>query len=231
MNFFVFKRKDGLEVPSFQIGSIKEKPIIPRATRIMKSISIEGRDGTLTEDTKSYSDIEIEFELINYKENLWETETIGLLDGLGGELHLSWIEGWYKVNEVNVSIKEDITRLFNITISFKCGPFRQLEENKVILTENNSTVLIPGNYETDHITKIYGNGNISLFINDEQIVFKGVNEYITLDTARMYCYKDNNSENKKMIGEYVKFKPGLNTISWIGKVNKVELIYRGRFLN
>ena len=147
------------------------------------------------------------------------------------ELHLSWIEGWYKVNEVNVSIKEDITRLFNITISFKCGPFRQLEDNKVILTENNSTVLIPGNYETDHTTKIYGNGNISLFINDEQIVFKGVNEYITLDTARMYCYKDNNSENKKMIGEYVKFKPGLNTISWIGTVNKVELIYRGRFLN
>ena len=45
------------------------------------------------------------------------------------------------------------------------------------------------------------------------------------------CYKDNNSENKKMIGEYVKFKPGLNTISWIGTVNKVELIYRGRFLN
>lgn len=231
MHFFIFKRKDGLEVPSYQIGSIKEKPSISRATRIMKSISIEGRSGTLTEDTKSYSDIEISFELINYKENLWENETIGLLDGTGGELHLSWIEGWYKVNEVNISIKEDITGLFNISITFKCGPFRQLEESKFEFTENNYNVLIQGNIETDHITKIYGNGDISLFINDEQIVFKGVEGYITLDTARFICYKDNQSTNKKMIGEYIKLKPGVNTISWIGTVTKVEVSYRGRFLN
>ena len=229
MHFFIFKRKDGLEVPSYQIGSIKEKPIIPRATRIMKSISIEGRDGTLTEDTGSYSDIEIPFELINYKENLWENETIGLLDGAGGELHLSWIDGWYKVNEVNISIKEDITGVFNISISFKCGPFRQLEENTFILTENNSTILIAGNYNSDHITKIYGSGDISLLINDEQIVFKNVEEYTILDTARFLCYKDN--QNKKMIGEYIKLVPGTNTISWIGNVTKVEMSYRGRFLN
>ena len=231
MNFFIFKRKDGLEVPSFQIGSIKEKPIIQRATRVMKSISIEGRNGTLTEDTKSYSDIEISFELINYKNNLWENETIGLLDGIGGELHLSWIEGWYKVNEVDISIKEDITGLFNISITFKCGPFRELEENKIEFTKNNSTILIEGNYETDHITKIYGSGDISLFINDEQIVFKGVEEYITLDTARFICYKDNKSTNKKMIGEYIKLKPGINDIRWIGNVTKIEMSYRGRFLN
>ncbi|MDB1924056.1 hypothetical protein PMY56_13655 [Clostridium tertium] len=229
MHFFIFKRKDGLEVPSFQIGSIKEKPIIPRATRIMKSISIEGRNGTLTEDTKSYSDIEISFELINYKVNLWQSETIGLLDGTGGELHLSWIEGWYKVNEVNLSIKEDITGLFNIIITFKCGPFRQLEKSQFTFTQNNSNILIQGNYEADHITKIYGNGDISLFINDEQIIFKNVEEYITLDTARFICYKDN--QNKKMIGEYIKLKPQLNNIRWIGNVTKVEMSYRGRFLN
>ena len=231
MQYFIFKRKDGLEVPSFQIGSIKEKAAIQRATRIMKSISIEGRNGTLTEDTKSYSDIQISFELINYKKNLWENETIGLLDGTGGELKLSWIDGWYKVNSVDISVKEDITGLFNISITFKCGPFRSLEEGKFTFTENNSTILIPGNIETDHITKIYGNGDINLFINDEQIVFKEVEEYITLDTARFICYKDNTSQNKKMIGEYLKLKQGLNTISWIGTVTKIEMSCRGRFLN
>lgn len=231
MHFFIFKRKDGLEVPSFQIGSIKEKPSITRATRVIKNISIEGRDGTLTEDTKSYSDIEINFELINYKNNLWENETIGLLNGLGGELHLNWIEGWYKVNEVNISIKEEITGIFNISITFKCGPFRSLEESKFEFTQNNSTILIPGNIETDHISKIYGSGDISLFINDEQIIFKSVEEYLTLDTARFSCYKDNKSVNKKMIGEYIKLKSGLNNIRWIGNVSKVEMSYRGRFLN
>lgn len=231
MQYFIFKRKDGLEVPSFQIGSIKEKPSITRATRVMKSIPIEGRNGTLTEDTNSYSDIEISFELINYKSNLWESETIGLLDGTGGELHLSWIEGWYKVNSIDMSIKEDITGVFNIAINFKCGPFRQIEESKFEFTENNSTILVPGNIETDHITKIYGSGDISLFINDEQIVFKGVEEYLTLDTFKFSCNKDNKSTNKKMFGEYVKLKPGINDIRWIGTVTKVEMSYRGRFLN
>ena len=161
MHFFIFKRKDGLEVPSFQIGSIKEKPIIQRATRIMKSISIEGRNGTLTEDTKSYSDIEISFELINYKENLWKNETIGFLDGTGGELNLSWIDGWYKVNSVDISVKEDITGLFNISLTFKCGPFRNLEESKFTFTENNSTILIG---EKDNLTNLTYNSILSVIV-------------------------------------------------------------------
>ena len=55
--------------------------------------------------------------------------------------------------------------------------------------------------------------------------------YITIDTARMICYKDNNVANNKMVGEFIKLSPGLNNISWIGNINKIAINYRGRFLN
>ena len=100
-NFFIFKRNDGLEVSSMELGSIVAKPSISRAKRVIKHISIEGRDSTLTEDTGVYNNTEISFQLINFKENLLEKEILGFLDGSGGQLKLSWLQGWFKVKEVN----------------------------------------------------------------------------------------------------------------------------------
>ena len=45
-NFFIFKRNDGLEVSSMELGKIKSKPAISRAVRVINHISIEGRNGT-----------------------------------------------------------------------------------------------------------------------------------------------------------------------------------------
>ena len=231
-NYFIFKRRDGLEVPSFDIGSIVTKPAISRATRVIKHISIEGRDSTLTEDTGSYNNIEINIQLINFKDNLLEKEVIGLLDGTGGELHLSWLQGYFKVKEINqFLITEDVEGVFKIDLNFVCEPYRYLEKEIIEVTANNTNINIAGNSEADHVTTFFSSGDISMLINDEQINFKGIEEYITIDTSRMICYKDNISTNNKMVGEFVKLKPGINNISWIGNVNKVEINYRGRILN
>ena len=47
-NYFIFKRTDGLEVLSNELGKMKSKPAISRAVRVINHISIEGRNGTLT---------------------------------------------------------------------------------------------------------------------------------------------------------------------------------------
>ena len=124
-NYFIFKRTDGLEVLSNELGKIKSKPEISRAVRVINHISIEGRNGTLTEDTGSYNNIEISISLINYTENILDKEVIGLIDGRGGELRLSWLNGWFKVKEVNnFIITEEVQGVFNIEITFVCEPFR-----------------------------------------------------------------------------------------------------------
>ena len=117
-NYFIFKRTDGLEVLSNELGKIKSKPAISRAVRVINHISIEGRNGTLTEDTGSYNNIEISISLINYRENILDKEVIGLIDGRGGELRLSWLSGWFKVKEVNnFIITEEVQGIFNIEIT------------------------------------------------------------------------------------------------------------------
>lgn len=231
-NFFIFKRNDGLEVSSMELGSVVSKPSIPRAVRVIKHISIEGRDGTLTEDTGVYNNIEIRLQLINFKENILEKEILGLLDGSGGELKLSWLQGSFKVKEVNqFLITEETPGVFKIDLSFICGPYRYLESELLEITTNNVVINVGGNILADHITTIYGNGEISFLINGEQINFKGVEDYITIDTSRLICYKDTTSTNNKMVGDFIKLNSGVNTISWIGNINKIEISYRGRFLS
>lgn len=231
-NYFIFKRTDGVEVLSNEIGSIKSKPDISRAVRVVNHINIEGRNGTLTEDTGAYNNIEISINLINCTDNILEKEVIGLIDGRGGELRLSWLNGWFKVKEVNhFIITEEVRGIFNIEITFVCEPFRYLDAEAIGIFSTDSDVYIAGNIETNHITTIYGNGNINLFINDEQINFKDVNDHITIDTDRMICYTDNEPKNNKMVGEFIKFNPGINNIKWIGNVNSINISYRGRFLN
>ena len=231
-NYFIFKRTDGLEVLSNELGKIKSKPAISRAVRVINHISIEGRNGTLTEDTGSYNNIEISISLINYRENILDKEVIGLIDGRGGELRLSWLSGWFKVKEVNnFIITEEVQGIFNIEITFVCEPFRYLDEETIEIINSDTDIFIAGNIETNHITTIFGNGDISLFINDEQINFKSVDKYITIDTDRLICYKDNDPANNKMVGEFLKLNSRINNIKWIGNVKSIEINYRGRFLN
>lgn len=231
-NYFIFKRVDGLEVPSNEIGKIKEKPSIQRAIRVINHISIEGRDGTLTEDIGTYNNIEISISLLNYTENILEKEVIGLIDGRGGELRLSWLNGWFKVKEVNnFVINEEFRGAFNIEITFICEPFRYLDEENIEIINTDTDIYIYGNMDCNHITTIFGNGNINLFLNDEQIIFKDVDKFITIDTDKMICYKDDDPKNNKMVGEFLKLAPGSNNIKFIGNVSNIEINYRGRFLN
>ena len=142
------------------------------------------------------------------------------------------MQGYFKVKEINqFLITEDVEGVFKIDLNFVCEPYRYLEKEIIEVTANNTNINIAGNSEADHVTTFFSSGDISMLINDEQINFKGIEEYITIDTSRMICYKDNISTNNKMVGEFVKLKPGINNISWIGNVNKVEINYRGRFLN
>ena len=231
-NFFIFKRNDGLEVSSMELGSIVAKPSISRAKRVIKHISIEGRDSTLTEDTGVYNNTEISFQLINFKENLLEKEILGFLDGSGGQLKLSWLQGWFKVKEVNqFLITEETQGVFKIDLTFVCEPYRYLDSELLTITTNNKSINISGNSKADHITTIYGSGDVSILINDNQIIFKNVEDYITIDTLRLICYKDTTSTNNKMVGDFIKLSPGNNTISWIGNVSKVSINYVGRFLS
>lgn len=216
---------------SKSLGSLAEKPIISRANRQFKEIQVLGRHSTLIEDYKTYSNITIPLTILATKEDVWLDENLlNTFNGEGGELKLSWLQGSFKVKYVSkFSIKQERTS-YTIDLEFVCEPFRYLEEEIIQITSSKE-ILIAGNYETEHITTVYGSGDISLLINGEQINFKSVDGYISIDTDKLISYKDNLLTNNKMVGEFIKLKAGINKISWIGTVSKIEIRYRGRFLS
>lgn len=217
---------------STDIGSLADKPTISRAKRQIKDIEIFGRSGTLTEDYATYDNITIPLRIVTTNKDIWSNETLfNTFNGKGGELKLSWLNGKFKVKQVSEFSITQQKSSYTIEIEFVCEPFRYLDEEVISITTKGTNIFSSGNYEADHITTIYGNGDISLLINNKQIVFKGVSNYITIDTARLICYKDNTPANNKMLGEFLKLNPFVNTIDWIGTVSKVEIRYRGRFLN
>jgi len=54
---------------------------------------------------------------------------------------------------------------------------------------------------------------------------KEVSSSITINSVIEDCYGNSNENlNNKMSGDFPKLAPGVNTISWIGSVNKVEVV-------
>ena len=78
---------------------------------------------------------------------------------------------------------------------------------------------------------IYGSGPVTLFINGLEVCrILNVDEFITLDSDEFEAYKGNVLQNRNMIGEFPKLKPGENTITFTGNVTKVNTLVRSRWV-
>lgn len=121
---------------------------------------------------------------------------------------------------------------YEIAFDFECEKYWHLFIGDDILTftESNNKVFNLGNENSSPYFKIYGSGEITLYINDTAIQLKNVDGYIELDSEIQECFKDNELENRKMCGEFPIFSTEENIISWIGDVSKVEVIPRWRCL-
>ena len=93
-----------------------------------------------------------------------------------------------------------------------------------LLIRNNTT------YFSQPIIKIFGQGNIKLYVNDELIEFKNVMDGIILDSEKQEAYLSDVNKNAQMIGNFPTFGIGENQIICTGKVNKVEILPQWRWL-
>lgn len=89
----------------------------------------------------------------------------------------------------------------------------------------------PERYESYPKIKIYGQGNISLFINNRETKLVDIEGTITVDSNEdvMEVYKENSGNlinlHDKFVGRqnFPYLDSGMNQISWSGKVSKIEI--------
>ena len=78
--------------------------------------------------------------------------------------------------------------------------------------------------------KIFGSGDIQVTINDSTIQIKSLNDHVLIDSKYKNCLNpDGSSKSIDMIGQFQKLVPGINKISWIGNVSKIEIDKRTAF--
>lgn len=129
----------------------------------------------------------------------------------------------------NASVTELAKRLLGkIEIEFTCKPYkRALIGDKTITITKAETITNPEGFTATPYIKIYGNGNMTLYINNRAHAFKDIEQYIEIDSEIMNAYKADKLQNSKMLtSTFPKLVAGDNNISWIGSVQKIEIIPR-----
>ena len=80
-----------------------------------------------------------------------------------------------------------------------------------------------GTFYSKPITTIFGTGDISITLNSNTFYIKAVNQYVTINSEAENAYKVTLPMNNQMIGEVPLLIPGINTLSWTGSIDRIEI--------
>lgn len=220
---------------------ITDKNVFDSPSRDVTYESIPGRNGDLIIDNGRYNNISIKYKtaIVAPKEKLWDFHsTIRRIK--------SWLfenQGYFVLFDsydpdffryascsdvLNFTQDTKVQDIGSVEITFNCKPFRYTFEGKKVVTVTSSDIIRNIEYFPSlPYIKIFGQGDVTLYVNNEAFNFKNIDEYIEIDSETMNAYKDSEPQNFKMASlEFPKFQHGDNSISWTGNVTKLEIIPR-----
>lgn len=212
-----------------------ERPKIPTAKRVVETKNTKGSRHGDRYNKYGYSDVTLEV-TFNYLEDdeTFKDAFPRIKEWLlkASELYFSDEGGSYR-RVKNVEIEDavnEIEEYGEFEVKFILDPFSYIPDLKQTL-EIAGSVFNLGTAESEPYIKIYGNGDINLSVNNEQFVFKGIKDFIELDSEAMNAYKEvdgvvQNANQLMNTPYFPMFEVGENQISWTGSVTKVEVVGR-----
>ena len=222
---FIFKN-----ISSEDYLMVNKLPLITKAAKDIEKIEIEGRDGFLTIDKGSYKGT---IKLVECTiMNLEQLDFIcSWLDGSGNVIFSNEPDKTYKATIINQIEFEKIAWVFHtLLIQFDCQPHKYSLANEVIALQSAGTLYNSGTAISNPIIKVFGTGDVDLNINGNIVSLTSVDEYVTIDSDLIDCYKDTVLKNNDMNGEFPILEIGNNSISWIGTVSKIEITPNWRWI-
>jgi len=227
MNSFIWKNQDSYLNYGIVINKL---PSLIKAERNVDEIEIQGRDGDVTIDYKTYKPVIYTLECTVLDEDKMESIK-SWLDGFG-DLIFSWrSDKYYKAKMINkIDISESMDSLGEFPLLFKCQPHAYSLGNEIITLTDTGTIYNSGSAIALPIIKLFGTGSLTLTINGNIVNLTDVVDYVTINSDLMDCYKDTLLKNNDMSGEFPILEKGNNYISWTGTVSKVEITPNWRFL-
>ena len=202
--------------------------------RSYETVQVKGRNGDLIIDNGNYENFTLEIECyidarnsnlntISMEIKKWLTSDLGYKP-----LILSTdLNCYYEAICANkLDISEMVENFGECLIVFNCKPLKRemFGDNKIILTEN--SVLYNNGLASTPYIKVVGSGDITININNQKLILKGVEGYIEVDSELYNCFKGNINQNNKMYSNFPVLEEGVNNISWEGNVTQLEILPR-----
>lgn len=211
-----------IELPSFTVPKVK-----------FEEIEVLGRDGVYTFTEEAREDT-IKKCKVYYNGDDIDSLVEFLRDGQ--VIFSNKTDRYYNARIVSeIPIDElfrnnDYGAWYEFYIDFKCEPYGRFVDNEVITITEKESIIYNQGIKSEPVITIYGNGNINLFVNGNQLTLKEVDGYITVDTHKKRTTKGLERQNEKKIGNFPKLDKGENLITWDGSVSKIEIIPNFRYL-
>ena len=216
---------------------IIKEPDISINNENYEEVRIDGRNGSLIIKDGTYKNKVLSFELgiLSESKDDLSSKIDNIIDWLtiikDNKLIYDREDRYYIVKHIEFgNIEHVIYRFGKFKINFICEPFSYKLEDYIHL-ENNQKIYYDGSVSGECNIKIHGNGNIQLTINNDTVQINNVNGYVELDSKLLLCLNsDKTSKTRDMIGHFPLLTRGINRISWIGNISKVEILPRTAYL-
>lgn len=192
-------------------------PPVPTPQRRKEKVYIDGRDGFLTYDNKSWDEFTLSFEGHVETDDLDDIRT--WLTGQGELIHRDYQDRYFRAEIMNeVSFEKIIGNIYRFIVLFTCQPGAYLLTGKTIQSSTNGTSSfsnIPVSGESHPVIEISGLANT----NEITVtgVFTGVPDKIlkitpqstsniTIDTEKEVAYQMNGNEKIALVttGDFPK---------------------------
>lgn len=218
---------NGQESASFGLY-IAEQPSIIMASERATFTTVPARSGTVTqvEADDVYDDVILPVDC--FVKDTSRLHDIGAwLHGAGKLALPERPGGYYEARVVNqIEFAKVLRGRANreLTISFRCHPFWYVSgaaAADIPLTASATFITNPGDLPSEPIITITGSGDISLMVGQQIVDLEGVVGSITLNTVIQEAYSGDDSQNDKMVGDFITIPPGPVPVSWSGNVTGV----------
>lgn len=239
--FFIFNNESSLDYNL----AVRERASYTAAERNIEYIEVAGRNGSLLRDKGTFKNVEEPISCYLFakdraSKNIREeaSAVFSWLKSPIGWCDLLYSDDPHYFMKAHLSKELSFNEIFHLfyvgegALNFTRKPERWAIAGKQVhtITRSGEQLINPEPFASLPQIKVYGTGDITLYVNNQAVVLKDITDPIVLDSEMKNSYtKENNilvSANHKVKNILPPLMPGTNEISWIGNISKIEIIPR-----
>jgi len=211
---------------------ITEPPTIPPSKRVVDSIAVDGREGSLT-ILRGWEDVVFDMKAALIGTDIPRRFREILPTIINAKtIYFSGDNGvFYNIKHVQVgALERRLSSLYEFSLSFTCSPFRYVRNVAMIPRTASGSVANPGTvYSLPRIT-VFGTGSRTLTINGKPIILNILSGNLVIDSELKTCHFGNVAQNNRMNGDFPVFNVGNNTVTLGTGITRIEIEPRWRHL-